>query len=461
MKIIHTLFFKMFVAFWLSMLAIVASVMLLDDYLEDQPANIGWHDHTHRSKQNQPLGPPHRFIQKKLYEIQNATHAELAPLLSQTPAEVDLYLLDGDGHDFLSRDVPNEVSTTAGQLERRRRGFSASDRQRVIALHTYRRDLGPLRAVFVIRPPESRAIRLLAGNPGMFMLLAAGISALVCLFLSRRLSAPLGALRKASDEFAKGNLDARVEVMRGGGVEAAELAKDFNRMAQQLKDRIESQKRLLSDVSHELRSPLSRLQVATALAQKNPDSQAQYLQRIASETERLDTLVQQLLTSQSQHAGDEIHIDLVALLHQLVENTQFEGGHRGVTLHFVAATEEAVVASWGENLHRALENILRNALQHSPDNAPINITLQPGATGDGECWRIEVRDQGPGVGDDQLERIFDAFYREDKVRGHGGGYGLGLAIARHAIEQQGGTIHAANANPGLLVSIKIPRETKV
>ena len=263
-------------------------------------------------------------------------------------------------------------------------------------------------------------------------------------------------LRTASRQLATGDLAARIDVRDRGGDETDELARDFNSMAEQLQERIQAQKRLLSDVSHELRSPLARLRIALALAQEDRAGSADYLGRIERETERLEELIGQLLSTQGDAIELDSHIDLVPLLQQLCADAEFEGSASGARVEFYSDLGQALVASAGDLLHKSFDNILRNALAHTATGTAVQVTLEQLD----DDFRVGIEDRGPGVPEDELDKIFESFYRVDTARTRGtGGYGLGLSIARRAIDQHGGRLEAANLAQGLAVTVTLPAWT--
>jgi signal transduction histidine kinase len=252
---------------------------------------------------------------------------------------------------------------------------------------------------------------------------------------------------------ANGDLDARLQVRNQGGDETDELARDFNTMAEQLKRRMQAQKRLLSDVSHELRSPLARLRIALALVEENPTGGEKYLSRIEQEAERLEELIAQLLSSQVQDVPLDAHIDIAKLLESLCADANFEGRRGGKEVIFTSDSSQLIVNSSGDLLRKCFENILRNALVHTPDNSQVTVAL----TVSDSHYKVSVEDQGPGVPETELDTIFDEFYRVDTARSReSGGYGLGLAIARRAIVQHHGEITAQNTGTGLAINICLP-----
>ncbi|MCP4466470.1 MAG: two-component sensor histidine kinase, partial [Halieaceae bacterium] len=226
----------------------------------------------------------------------------------------------------------------------------------------------------------------------------------------------------------------------------------FNTMAAQLQERIQAQKRLMGDISHELRSPLARLRVSLALAQEKPAEHRQYLKRIEQDAERLEALIAQLLSNQRLNVKLEDTIDLGVLLEQLCDNARFEGQQSGKTFFFRTDIAAAIVQTHADTLQKAFENILRNALQHTPDNTTVEVVLS-----DAGGYKITVEDQGAGVAEDEIDKIFTEFYQVDKTRSPTSeGFGLGLAIARRGIALHGGQIHAENTARGLRVCVQLP-----
>ncbi|MFK7977454.1 MAG: ATP-binding protein [Halioglobus sp.] len=480
MKLFGNLFFKMFVGFWLATVAIAASWMLSNEYFEERA--------DHAANAHDGRKPPHRYMLRTIYTLQNAPDEELQALLEQSnaPGEVRIYLLDAQGNDYLGRELPDIVVATATQLERRRRVSRREEGQRYVAHRVYRPELGKMRAVFAFPPPPSEFVRVLGTSPALRIFLAVGISGLVCLFLSRLLTHRITALRAASQSLANGNLDTRAPTRPRGGDETDQLARDFNTMADQLQERILGQKQLLSDVSHELRSPLARLHVALALAQKEHDgthSEAHddHLQRIEREANRLEQLIAQLLTSQTETHDLDQHIDLHALLTVVTQDAQFEGSGKQQHVTFASEVEEAIVIGKGDLLHKCFDNLVRNALTYSPEESTISVRLvkaqagdlldtssdnpidnpqdnpQENHSGEATVYEVIIQDEGPGVPEEDLGRIFNAFYRVDSARAReSGGYGLGLAIAKRAAHLHAGSIEAHNTHPGLRVTVTLP-----
>ncbi len=450
MSLRGNLFVKIFVGFWLVTTAVLGSWLLTEDYFRSLPS--GELDADPR----RPGAPPHRLVLRLIYDLQHAPMDELPQLIEDTRQEhrVEIYLLDPKGKELLGRGVPERVSRAASRLDgMRRRAMDHSRGQLLVAHEIYRRELGTLRAVFQFRRPGP-VLGWLGSRPWLRLGLAILISGLVCYLLSRLMTNRLKDLQRAARQLAGGDLETRLAVRESGGDETDELARDFNSMAGQLQERIQAQRRLLSDVSHELRSPLARLRIALALAEEDSARSADYLQRIEQEAERLEDLIAQLLSTQVDRLDPDCHIDLVPLLHQLCKDANFEGQPAGKQVLFECDLARAIIASSGDLLHKSFENILRNALTHTPGHSQVTLRL----TETGDSYTVKICDQGPGVPESELARIFDEFYRVDTARTReSGGYGLGLAIARRAVTQHGGRLEAENTGSGLAVTVVLPR----
>lgn len=304
------------------------------------------------------------------------------------------------------------------------------------------------------RPPDDSWLSLIVSG-----ILASFVSSLL---LAWYFSHPIHSLRRAFGALAEGDLNQRVAVEMGSRRdEIADLGKDFDDMASQLQSLMASQKRLLHDVSHELRSPLARLQVSIGLARQQPDKMEATLERIEQEAGRLDALVGELLTLSRLEAGvapamDE-YLDIQELLDTVVEAAEFEAQVLACRVSFSSELEESpVYRGHGELLYRALENVIRNAIHHTAPNTEVSIHLSQSA----QSLRIIVDDQGTGVPETELGHIFEPFQRSSQTI-KTNGYGLGLAIAKRAITSHGGTIQASNrAKGGLRVEINLPWQTE-
>lgn len=266
---------------------------------------------------------------------------------------------------------------------------------------------------------------------------------------------PIRRLKEAFRQTAEGNFDVRVSAAMGRRRdELVDLGEDFERMVERLRLLMDAQKRLLHDVSHELRSPLARLQAAIGLARQQPERVEESLRRVEREGERMNALVGELLTLSRLEAGVQgvtEEIELAELLADLVGDARYEAASRGVRVELTGGEGVRVQAN-PELLHRAVENVVRNALRYSPDSACVRVDI---SSPQDDLCRIRVSDQGPGVRESELEAIFRPFHRGGNATD---GYGLGLAIAQRVFTAVNGKIRAINmASGGLCVEMELPR----
>lgn len=278
---------------------------------------------------------------------------------------------------------------------------------------------------------------------------------LLCWALARYLSSPIGKLRQATQKLADGDLTARVADQVGNRHdELASLAKDFDVMAERIESLITSQKRLSRDVSHELRSPLARMNVALEIAkQKSNGETAPVLQRIETESNRLNAMISSLLTLSKLETGeqdfDRRELNLKNLVEQVAADADFEANGKGKSVRILDAVDCSISGS--ESLIRsAVENVLRNAVRYTKEGTEVEVSL---SNGGGDAV-LRVLDHGGGVPETELSNLFKPFYRVGEARDRGsGGTGLGLAIAEQAIRAHKGTITAQNTGEGLVVEI--------
>ncbi len=278
------------------------------------------------------------------------------------------------------------------------------------------------------------------------------VSALASLWLTWIVIRPIKRLRQHTEDLYQGNYSVRTDTrLSARADEIGDLAREFNRMADHVEQALNANQRLLQDVSHELRAPLARLQMATGLVEQRLSEEGQALvTRINLECERLSRLIDEILSlARLESQSGEAHLfELEPLLNSLIEDCRFIATDH--TLKWQARQERLGVYGQAELLRRAVDNVLGNAIKHTPPGSEICISVQQV---NGRC-RISIEDNGPGVDDAQLGRLFDPFYRQQQVNN---GYGLGLSIAKRAVELLGGRIEA-NSPPGkgLQVCIDLP-----
>ena len=295
-------------------------------------------------------------------------------------------------------------------------------------------------------------------------IIAATVASLLFAFLlAWYFSRPIRDLRAAFEAASGGDLAPRFQAVARRGDELTDLGRDFDRMTGRLRSLMDSQTRLLHDVSHELRSPLARLQAAIGLAHQQPDKLAASMDRIERESVRMDKLVGELLTLSRLEAGavNPLNDDfsIADLLHDIVEDARFEAETNqrriGITVSGEADIAHTVVHGQAELLGRAVENVVRNAIKHSPDAGVVSVVLSRHQ--DRQAIHIAVLDHGPGVAEADLATIFEPFFRSSNTQKSTDGHGLGLAIAQHVVKGHGGSIAARNrSSGGLCVEICLP-----
>ncbi|QWA09630.1 HAMP domain-containing protein [Sodalis ligni] len=303
--------------------------------------------------------------------------------------------------------------------------------------------------------PGSRGSILHMPSPLFWLGMAVGL--LFSLLLAWNLTRPMRQLRRAFARVAQGDLTVRLyPVMRRRHDEITDVARDFDAMAERLHVLVSAREALLHDVSHELRSPLARLQLAIGLAHQNPKNVGSSLDRIEHEAGRLDRMIGELLAlsrAENQGTPGEDYFDLLGLLEAVVNDARYEAQVPGVEIRLIAhQPEDYTVKGNAEMMRRGVENIVRNALRFSTQGQQVTVTL----TREDAWLVVTVSDQGPGVDESKLSSIFDPFVRVNSPQA-GKGYGLGLAITRKVALAHGGQVEAHNEpGGGLLILIRIP-----
>jgi two-component system OmpR family sensor kinase len=420
----------------------------------------------------------------------------------QTMRRHTIYLIDRNGREVLGRTVPAELRANAlaelkdGTPHAAVRSIVAPDGQRLVAF-VPRFDLraeggmgppgdGGQPGGMFGRPSRGDPFRDRMGpGPGMgpgpdggpgvmrgpggpvifgyrvgrlFPLIGATIASLLfAMLLAWYFSRPIRDLRSAFYAASTGDLAPRFARERGRSDEFRDLGRDFDRMTGQLRNLIDGQRRLLHDVSHELRSPLARLQAAIGLAHQQPDKLAASLERIERESVRMDKLVGELLTLSRLEATQRVEqrepIDVGDMVGQIADDARFESTSSGAEIG-VTSVDGLTVLGAPDLLWRAIENIVRNAIKHGGGAVDIDVACF------GASVTIAVGDRGPGIHPDDLPSLFQPFFRcqpADGARNSVDGHGLGLAIARRVIDAHDGTIRVENRDGGgLAVTIILP-----
>jgi signal transduction histidine kinase len=370
-------------------------------------------------------------------------------------------LLDPDGRDVSGRAVTSKLLAVAtralesgqtemeadGQMAIKARAVTVADGRRYVLVASV--PIGLMRLLH--DGPTAQGLRLLA---------VLATAAAACYGLARYVTRPLAVLRGATRALAQGDLAVRVGPTMGRrSDEFTELGRDFDRMAGRLDALVTAERRLLRDISHELRSPLARLNVALGLARQQTGADQGALDRIEREAERLNLLIGQLLMLARMESGAATIVreplDLVAIVHEVVEDAAFEAKSRGRTVQ-IAETCDALVSGDPELLHSAVENVVRNAVRHTHEGTAVEVSLRRERP---SSVVLRVRDHGGGVPEQALPYIFQPFYRVGDARDRGtGGVGLGLTIVHRTIRLHDGTVRAVNVPEGLVVELTLPAQ---
>ena len=287
-----------------------------------------------------------------------------------------------------------------------------------------------------------------------YYLLVIGATGILCWTATVWLVSPLRNLTATVERFGRGDLSARSHTRRHD--EIGYLARAFNETAERLQQLLTSERRLLADISHELRSPLARLKFAVRLARSSSD-QGLALDRIERDVDRIAFMVSELVEITRAEGDPEARkfaiVDLEQVVKDIISEERLDAELRECRLRLSGRLERPL---WGdpELLRRAVANVLQNAIRYSPTPSAVEVTLAETA----DASIIEIRDHGPGVPEEELSQIFKPFFRAEESRDtNNGGMGLGLSIAMRAVQIHQGAITAQNANPGLKVKIALPR----
>ena len=427
------LFWKFFFAFWLALLLAALGV-----------GTVVWL-HRQASSEAATASPRATMLLDSAAVVlrRGGSHVmrEVLREWAASSAGTQLFVLDVNGRDLLERPLPEGL----------RQAPAASIRQIVARDGQAYPLIAPLRLL-----PGGRARPPRHEPPPPILPIAMGLLASLAFSaaLAWYVAKPIRHLRGAFRAVTEGRLDTRVQAAMGGrSDELADLGRDFDRMAQQLQAQIAAQQRLLHDVSHELRSPLARLHAAIGLARQEPAKLEATLERIERESVRLDELVGEVLTLSRLEAGTPgspaAAIDLMEMVAGIVDDAGFEAEANGRQARF-SGDGEVIATVRGELLYRAVENVIRNAVKYTAPGSVVDVRASAGAG----SFEVAVSDHGPGVPEADLEAIFEPFHRIDSAAP---GYGLGLAIARRAVEFHGGQVRASNLpEGGLMVTITLP-----
>ena len=445
----RSLFLKIFLSYWMAQALFLVLAILVTIALRERGESAVWD-----AQQSTIFG-------KAVQAYEQGGQAEVRRYLDDVreSQHVRVYLLDEHGQGVSGRDLPHWAESLGKGVRPSVHDFwqrwmpSPFRRQSLVAASGHRYTL------VAFLPPGGPFGP--GGVPGLGILIGIISSGLVCYLLARYLTAPVVRLRAATRRLAAGDLSARA-----GGLtarrrdEMAQLVRDFDAMAERLEESVNAQSRLLNDISHELRSPLARLNVAAALAHRRAGPEAHSaLERIDLEAERLNELIGGLLTIARLDSGSDSRqksrIHLGEMIEEIAADADFEAQGRNCGVKSVIK-QDCLVTGAPIALRSAIENVVRNAARYTQEGSSVEISLEQSQ--ETREAVIRVIDSGPGVPEDALDKLFRPFYRIDDARGRQtGGVGLGLAITDRAVRLHGGTVRAFNRpEGGLQVEIRLP-----
>ncbi|MDI9818833.1 MULTISPECIES: two-component system sensor histidine kinase CpxA [unclassified Legionella] len=449
----RSLYWKIFLSFWLATILIIITTAWVTSEIA-QKSSIPARERVFMDS----------YANAAVVTFESGQHAALVKWLNQIgmSRKMTLYLLSSTGEIIGNQTSPEIVRQISENLIKGELDDGLLKFGDIIVSHEILSTSGKAyRLVAVSEKPLAHFVEIPWAGLTIRLTIAIFISGLICYLLSVYLTQPLRSLRMAAKSIAKGKLSTRVGHFKGHHRdEIAELSGEFDRMAEQLETIINSKERLLQDISHELRSPLARLQIAVELGRKKAGHLAEAeFSRIEVESLRLNTLIGEILEfarlEKSTIQLNKTLIDLPALLKQIIDDANFElkSNTPGI---FLREVQPCQLFLDERLIYRAIENIIRNAVRYSAPNPKVNVYLHFNDN-HSQVW-IDIEDNGPGVPEEQLQKIFNPFYRVDTSREkRTGGYGLGLSIAQQAIKLHHGDILARNREEGgLLVRISLP-----
>ena len=442
MPLFRTLFFKVFFWFWAAIFLAMVAAVTTSNWIDD--------DYVRKASQSE------RIHLLRLMERKRPIMAEGRKLWRKLRPDWNLVAVPVDAISHLPHDVEEFVDLAA---EARDVLWGQDDGWLMI---------GPIqRGDYLYVAITRKHWSSVWDDEQRWMIPIAffGVITLLCMGLVWSLTRPIRRLQRTVRQLGKGNFD--VSEIRSDANrydEIGELSSDVVEMADALNRLLQSHQQLLRDVSHELRSPLTRLQIALGIARKkDPDGllDAEH-NRIERAVGQVDGLVSQILdlARLQQQDSQNLQLEYRSLANQLdnwVQDAEIEMDEKQIVLQS-HLPDETIQCHWDWILvERAVDNILRNAIRFSPEGGKLDVSAQ--LTSDGQI-EIAIQDEGPGVPEEDLQRIFNPFTQVDSARDHAsGGYGIGLALVHRIVELHDGIIEACNQSPGLRITMRLPRKS--
>lgn len=452
------LFLKVFLYFWLAALVIFLSTLWLAKQLNPEVKYLPLN-----AKQQQDLDSITRKIQFQIDKNPAQPNLQRIIKLANKRHRFGLLLIDTK-----SREIWHQLPRQRPLQKELFVDFEPQSSPLLLEMHGLK-FIGPSLVssaqseymLFLVAPkPRGGIGHIRQQYPVLFILFICGLSGALCYLFARGLLKPIMQLRNASKQMAAGEMGVRVGSASLRLDEIGQLGRDFNHMSKQVETLLNNQKRLLADISHELRSPLARLQLSIGIALQQHETtlskeMGNALERIEKEALQIEQMIAQVLLlsrlDNQQPIQNIQQVSLEQIMLPIITDGQFEAKQKNKTLRYQAEPNIHLHAE-SQILSSAIENILRNAIHYSHQLIQVSVFVE----GEQVVWVIE--DDGTGIDESQVSRIFEAFYRESTARDrNSGGVGLGLAIAQHAVMKHQGDIQAANKpEGGLVVKIRIP-----
>ena len=453
----RNLYMKIFLWFWLAMVLVGGTLVF--SVLETQSE----YTQSLEEANDKLVTPP--YAQQYVTVFEGQGRIALANLIARGKAVgAHVYLFGQDGREVLGQSLPNDAKAIV-------KVAGGTDQAQIVRTTTRRyvaeKVIGPSGSNYVFLVEVTLPfVRFFSATPhiqAFRLILAILVGGVVCLWLARYITAPVEKLRSAARRLADGDLSSRI----GGTAihrndELGDLERDFDRMAERIESLMSSQQRLIQSISHELRSPLARLNVALGLVRKRAGAGVEGpLDRIEREADRLNELIGSLLTLARWESGIEPVnrgvVELDTLIREVAADADFEARSRNRGVR-VLTLQPCSIAGIRYVLRSAIENVMRNAVNYTRKGSEVEVSLELVRDSVQESAVIRVRDHGEGVPEDALESIFRPFYRvADSRERASGGTGLGLSIVAKAMSLHGGQVRAENSlNGGLLVELRLP-----
>ncbi|EAT12761.1 HAMP domain-containing protein [Bermanella marisrubri] len=445
---------RILLSIWLTLILIVTSIVVV--------LKLNTPD-----RHNLPM-PPIQLHDDLLLKLLNEPYSSVKQWFRQQPKKDTrrLFIVKND-QDILNRRIPDALDALRTRLSEQKPFIHERRHGRAMLGRLFLLPNGNHIEVLVhtrIGPPPFH--HTILENIAYLITLLIAISGIISWLLTRYILKPIIELRHATHQIVLGNFDLRLSSKIKQSGDIALLAQDFDHMADTLQRSLQSHKHLLHDISHELRSPITRLQLATELAkQAFSDKDNEHFLRIDKEIEQIKDMITTLLNLPAYelepHLAIQDSIDLLELIETIRSDLNFQQDHIKIEINNqlpMMYQHECIIHANSQLLHSAIENVLRNALNYHDTNSAITINIQLLTKNASHYLAIRICDQGPGVRSELLEEIFKPFYRTSAARDRlSGGHGLGLAISKRALELHGGYIEACNQKPsGLCVTLSLP-----